>query len=250
MFFKLILLIKTLNNFPTALLDKIGWLHEEVIYKLRGTKIQFFARGGTEDMAEIVVVASGYEYDIENIMLPKFPIIVDIGGHIGTFSIFMANVLKDKCKIYAFEPNRENYQLFLKNIKLNKIHSVFPKKIAISDFVGEGHLKTEAMNTDAYYLDRSNKNFNCRVSTLPEELGTKKVDLLKMDIEGAEYNILSHRESFSYILKSVHYIFMEYHNIDDKKNYALIKRKFKEKFKIIGERRNILTLENLYWRYK
>lgn len=247
MFFKLILLIKTLSNFPTALLDKMGRLHGEVVYKIRGENIQFFARAGTEDMAEIVVVASGYEYDIKNIILPRLPIIADVGGHIGTFSIFMANVLKDKCKIYAFEPSKGNYRIFLRNINLNKIHSVIPKNIAISDFVGKGYLKTDAMNTDAYYLDQSSKDYNCRVSTLPKELRAKKIDLLKMDIEGAEYNILLHRESFEYIVKSVHYIFMEYHNVDNKKNYSLIKNKFKNKFKIIRERRNILTLENLNW---
>lgn len=245
--FKLLLLIKTLSNFPTAFLDKMGILKGELVYKIRNKDIQFIARAGTEDMAEIVVVASGHEYNIKSIKLPKQPVIVDLGGHIGTFSIFIAKVLKNRCKIYAFEPNKDNYLMFLRNIKLNKISFVYLKNIAISDYVGKGYLKTEEMNTDAYYLDQSGKKFNCIVSTLPKELKMKKVkkiDLLKIDIEGAEYNILLHKDSFNYILKNVHYIFMEYHNINKYKNYSLIKKKFRKNFKIINERRNILTLEN------
>lgn len=253
MLFKIFLLIKTLSNFPTAFLDKLGFLKGELIYEIRDKNMKFIARAGTEDMVEIVVVASGYEYDLSGVKLPIEPVIVDLGGHIGSFSVSMARMLKDKCKIYTYEPDKENYEILARNIALNKIHSIYPKNIAISDYVGKGYLEKEKMNTDAYYLDLSKKkNTNCVVNTLPQALRPykiKKIDLLKMDIEGGEYKIFLNKQSFDYIQKTVHYIFMEYHDIDAHYNYFLIKKKLEKKFRVINKRTNIITLVNLNWKH-
>lgn len=250
--FKIFLIIKTVSNFHTAFLDKLGFLHEKTLYKIRNRKMNFVARGGTEDMAEIVVVTSGYEYKLESIKLPKSPVIVDLGGHIGTFSIYIARMLKDNCKIYTYEPDKDNYKILKQNIALNKIKSVYPKNIAISDYIGKGHLKIEKMNTDAYHLDLSKgKTLNCSVSTLRKELSThkvQKIDLLKIDIEGGEYKIFLDKSSLDYIRKSVHYIFIEYHDIDSQYNYSRIKKIIEENFRILHRRANILTLENLFWK--
>jgi FkbM family methyltransferase len=250
---KLILVIKTIVNFPTAILDRLKLLKGNVIYKIRSEDLQFIARAGTEDIAEIAVVASGSEYDIKLISLPKNPTIIDLGGHIGTFSIYIARILKDKCRIYTYEPDTDNYSLLVKNIALNKIKTIFPKNMAISDYVGKGYLKKENMNNDAYHLDNSNKKIaNCSVSTLTTIASSnkiKKVDLLKMDIEGGEYKIFQDKKSFDFIKNNVHYIFMEYHNIDKARNYSKIKKLIEINFNILQERTNVLTLENLRWKY-
>jgi len=251
MLFKLILVIKTIVNFPTAILDRLKILRGSVTYKIRNKNLRFIARAGTEDIAEIAVVASGYEYNTNSISLPHKPVIVDLGGHIGSFSIYMARVLKDKCRIYTFEPDDENYSLLVKNIALNKIKSIFPKKVAISDYVGKGYLKKEGMNNDAYYLDNSKKKTpNCKISTLSAIARSnkiKKIDLLKMDIEGGEYKIFQDKKSLDYIRNNVHYIFMEYHNIDKIRNYSKIKKTIEKNFNVLNERTNILSLENLQW---
>jgi FkbM family methyltransferase len=251
--FKLTLIVKTIENFPTAILDRVGLLHGKIIYKIRRRNMRFIARAKTEDLAEIVVVTSGYEYNTKLIHLPKKPEIIDLGGHIGSFSISMADMFKDKCKIYAFEPDKENFAMLLENVALNKLHSIKAKNIAISNFVGKGYLKNEKMNTDAYYLDSSNnENSNCLISTLSTAMQPykiKRIDLLKIDVEGAEYKIFLHKPSLSYIQKNVHYIFMEYHDIDNHYNYSLIKKVIESNFLILNKRTNILALENLKWKY-
>jgi len=252
--FKLFLVIKTIRNFPTAFLDILSLLRGEVLYNIRGKNIMFYSRANTEDIAEIVMVASGREYALSNIAsLPKRPVIVDVGGHIGTFSISIAKILKNKCRVITFEPDKENYDLLLKNIKLNKVNSVSPKNIAISDYVGKGYLHTEKMNTDAYFLDQSRKGYNCQVSTLVGEMGLKrikKINILKMDIEGGEYKIFSDKKSLNYILKNVHYFFLEYHNIDRINNYARIQRIIEDNFRVLDKHGVTLLLENLHWEGK
>lgn len=246
---KLVLVILTIVNFPTAILDRLRLLKGEVKYNLRNG-ISFFARSGTEDLAEIAVVASGSEYKTESIDLPSNSTIVDLGGHIGTFSVLTAKQLRNRCKIYTFEPDIENFKILQKNIILNKITSVYPKNIAISDYVGKGYLKTEKMNTDAYHLALGkNKKNNCIVNTLPyalREHRIKKINLLKMDIEGEERNIFKHKASLTYIKKMVHYIFIE---IDPHYGSSQMKKIIDENFIILNRHKNILTLENLNSKY-
>ena len=245
--FKLALVIKTIVNFPTAILDRLGLLRGEVVYRIRKNSMQFIARSRTEDLAEIAVVASGSEYDMKSIKLPSRPIIVDLGGHIGTFSIPIATMLKDKCKIYTYEPDKENYRILRQNITLNNIHSINPVNLAISDYVGKGYLKTKEMNTDAYYLEPSQKKkSNCLVSTLPYEFKKYKVnnvDLLKMDIEGGEENIFVHDPSLKAIKDKVRYIFIEVSPVYES---SRMKGIIDKNFRTIHRHKNVLTLENVH----
>lgn len=243
---KLILVIREIINFPTAILDRLGLLKGEVKYNLRNGS-EFLARAGTEDLSEIAVVASGSEYKLDKLKLPKSPVIIDLGGYIGDFSIPTARSLKSKCKIYSFEPNLENYDLMIRNIKLNKIKNIVPSRVAISDFNGSGYLKTEKLNTDAYYLLENVKKNNCRVRTLPSEfkkLKIKKVDLLKMDIEGEEEKIFKHKASLDLIKKTVHYIFIE---IGPKYESSQMKKILDKNFNTLFVHNNVLALENPRW---
>jgi FkbM family methyltransferase len=229
---KLILVVKTLSNFWIALLDKIGFIKSEVIYSARNG-LKFIARGGTEDMAEIVVVVSGDEYRISPLSLSKQPIIFDLGGHIGTFSISMAKRFK-AAKIFAYEPDSDNSSYFQKNIKLNKIKNVTLVNSAVSNYVGDGFLKKVNLKTDAYFLEDNKKSvLNCAVTTIQEEArkyNLSKIDILKIDIEGGEYAIFNDKKSYSFISKKVKHILIECHNINrdknEKKLIALIKKNF------------------------
>lgn len=254
MIFKFFLVIRTIVNFPTAFLDKLGLMSGLTIYKIRGEDKCFIARCGSEDMAEIVVVYSGYEYRFDLISFSNNPVILDVGGHIGTFSILADKITKGDAAIYAFEPNEENFAILSANLLVNKVKTVTANQLGISNYSGKGFLKTKDLNTDAYYLETNKKKiYNCDVITLKKALELnrlKYVDLLKIDIEGGEYDLFTHKETFNTISSKIHYIFMEYHNINSKKNYPTIKKIIESKFKVINQRGNILTLENKFWKSK
>ncbi|HVZ66638.1 MAG TPA: FkbM family methyltransferase [Patescibacteria group bacterium] len=244
---KAILVIKTIDNFPEAFLDKFHLISGKRIYKIKNKNLKFTVRAGTEDLPEIIVVASGYEYDFSKIVLPKKPTIVDLGAHIGSFSVLAAKKFKDKGRIFSFEPDKENFLLLKENLALNKLKSVKAFNLGISDRKGKVYLKNN-INTDAYYIDLKTKNKpNCEVTTLPlalNKIGLKKVDLLKIDVEGSEYEILNHKPTISYIKKNVSYVFIEYHELDPKRNYKKIKKVIEDNFTILGRHANILTLMN------
>lgn len=251
-FFKLLLSFKSIVNFHTVILDKTKILHGEVVYKIRNKKTQFISRAGTNDVVEISLVLSNYEYNLKLIQLSSNPVIVDLGAHIGSFSLFLDSVLRGNCRIYAVEPDKGNFSLLTRNIELNNVHSIISKNYAISDYTGKGFLKKNNLDTDTYYLDKvENQVTNCKVMTFSRtmrECKISKIDLLKIDIEGGEYKIFLHKPSYQFIAKNVHYIFMEYHNLNSQFNYLFLKKTFERDFRNINKKNSVLTLENLNWK--
>lgn len=244
---KLLLTVKTLKNFHIAILDKAGLLRGTVYYETR-SNLKFKSRAGSEDMPEIVVVVSGDEYHMEKVTLTENPTIVDIGAHIGSFSLLCFKLFGSASRIISFEPDKNNYKLFLENLKINNAKNVESENIAISNYHGNGFLNIESMNTDAYYLEvNESKKINCKVNTLYSEASRrkiKKIDLLKMDIEGGEYALFFDDKTYNFLKKKVNYIFMEYHNLDKKNNINSLRKKFRNDFKVIHSNKSVLTLKN------
>ena len=229
-------------------MDRLGFKEGIVTYKLRKNNVMLSARAGTEDLSEIAVIGGGNEYDLTKITLPKNPTIVDLGGHIGSFSIPLAKSLKNKCDIFIFEPQKENYELLVKNIKRNRAVSIHPFPVAISDYNGKGSLSNMTGNTDSYYLSsKKGQVAKCKVQRLPDALKKyklSKIDLLKMDIEGSEYNVFQDSSSNEYISDKVRYIYLEFHTTG-KHSFSEIKKMTKKHFKIISKTKNTALLVNV-----
>src|SRR3972149_3504792 len=68
--------------------------------------------------------------------LGKNPVVVDVGAHIGDFSLFMAHKIPG-ARILAYEPEPENFALLLENIQANLFEQIVPFRQAISDKSGE-----------------------------------------------------------------------------------------------------------------
>ena len=71
------------------------------------------------------------EYDIEDFEINVNDTVIDIGAHIGLFSLLVSQLCKTG-KILSFEPVRENFDLLVSNLKLNHIEKVLPLNIAVS----------------------------------------------------------------------------------------------------------------------
>jgi len=136
--------------------------------------------------------------------------VIDIGGHIGTFTIFAA--LKNKeGKIFVFEPSKKNFRLLKKNIKQNKIGNVYIERVGIGAKRGKIRLYF-GEHSGAHSLYGKGKYEEVKIITLEDvfkKYKIRKCDFLKMDCEGCEFEVLYNlKNSF---FKKIDKITMECH---------------------------------------
>jgi len=132
---------------------------------------------------------------------------VDLGANIGYFTLLAARLVGDKGKVYAFEPEPRNYNYLIKNIGLNNYNNVSAAQKAVSDKNGKTKLYICSYDTghhtinqyggiEAYkpdFVDEKKDFVEIETVTLDDFLEDKgkSVDVIKMDVEGAEALALS-----------------------------------------------------------
>jgi FkbM family methyltransferase len=133
------------------------------------------------------------EYNVHN-----GDIVLDVGAFVGLYTLSVA----DKASfIIAIEPNIASYTFLINNIKLNKLHSkVMTFNVALGDFEGRTMLYIEDWLAGSSTLFNSwHKDYGhslsipVRVTTLDnllKSLGIDRIDMAKIDVEGAELMVL------------------------------------------------------------
>ena len=209
-----IIAIKKIKNWPTYFLDYLSLIRKKnITYKFRKGP-SLFLRAGTSDRGIMTSIVVSDEHRIENIKLEKNAVIVDIGAQTGIFSIYVSNKAE---KIYAYEPEPTNYEYLINNIKINKLkNKIIPFNLAVSNKKEKLKIYYSKENTGGHssYL-KTRKFFTTKTTTLKEiiELNKlKKIDLLKIDTEGAEYKILFGLPQ--HYFKNIKRIIVEIHEIN------------------------------------
>jgi FkbM family methyltransferase len=145
-------------------------------------------------------------------------ILFDVGFNLGLWSFYASKYAK---QIYAFEPNKENYDMGVKNMKNNGITNVkaYQKAIAATD--GKMSL-SKCINTTMHSLNptmddkvRAGKEDveTIRFDTFVKENKIEHIDGIKLDIEGFESHVLN-SESFINIIPITDWIVYEWHTWD------------------------------------
>jgi FkbM family methyltransferase len=123
---------------------------------------------------------------------------LDIGGNIGLQSIRMSQCAGDMGKVYAFEPLAHLQEKFTRNILLNKANNVTLLPYALSDQEGEADFVVDKTqwNQGTFSLAGSNNGSEKQHviikigDALPEIQNLTSLDLIKIDVEGFEYQVL------------------------------------------------------------
>lgn len=138
-----------------------------------------------------IYISDAYHKDI----LKQGMTVVDIGAHVGLYTVLVAEKTGPKGKIIAIEPEQKNYTRILENIRINNFDNVIVEKTALSDHNGLEKFYVSLSSARHSLLTQGEKNAfeEIPVKTLDsllEELSVKKVDIIKIDAEGAEMPIL------------------------------------------------------------
>jgi FkbM family methyltransferase len=139
------------------------------------------------------LVSDSFEPALSKYLSDKYPrVFVDIGANVGKYTVMMA---KNSGMVVSIEAEPETYDALLNNIRINNLDNVYAfnvacwsKKEDIELYIhGEGFRKNSGQNSVTMKV--SDKSIMIPADTLDNILnssGIYEVDIVKMDIEGAE----------------------------------------------------------------
>lgn len=125
--------------------------------------------------------------------------VIDVGAHIGYFTLLAAKLVEHNGRVYAFEPDPDNWRTLSYNTQLNGLGNVEAIPKAVSDHGGKAELWLSKAS-DQHSLSRPGARPDGRGSIIVEtvsldefleESGWPSVDLVKIDVEGHEPAVLS-----------------------------------------------------------
>lgn len=207
--------IKIIKNWNLYLLLYFGLLRDDRIFVFRNN-FKAKIRAGTTDFYVLTNVWLLEEYDNKKLQIGKDDTVIDIGAHIGLFTIYVSQFCTNG-RIYCYEPIKENYDLLACNIELNNIKNATIFQNAVTDksslariFLNQDAAAHSAFTKSSEYVDI----MSVSLKDIIDSNKIEKCDLLKLDCEGSEYIILNSlpESYFGHIKKIV----MEYHMADKK----------------------------------
>ncbi len=186
-----------------------------VIFRTK-TDLRIKIRVRSTDLMTLTNVWMINEYDIEDFEINVNDTVIDIGAHIGLFSLLVSQRCKTG-KILSFEPVRENFDLLVSNLKLNHIENVLPFNMAVSKNLDKLNLFLNDDQSAHSIFPKSSESISVESTSLQKIFEENKISsckLLKLDCEGAEYEIIDSLPSE--YLNKIQNIVMEYHLADTK----------------------------------
>jgi FkbM family methyltransferase len=129
--------------------------------------------------------------------VPAKPVIIDIGANIGLFALFAASKFPG-AEIFSYEPIPVNFKQLKRNQGLNEKTGIKCFQKAVSGAAGEIELhfdSSDSFTTSASIAKDENQSDKIRVESVTladifKDNNIAHCDLLKIDCEGAEYDLL------------------------------------------------------------
>jgi len=145
----------------------------------------------------------------------NYDTVVDLGCNIGTFSLWIYPHAK---KIYSVEPNPKAMKLLEQTVRDNDLDKITLCEYAITGIDGKRYLK----NSDDEHKDYGSGTVNAKegilvkgvaIDTFMVKHNIEYIDLLKVDVEGAEQEIFE-SDAFKSVASKIGTIIGEYHTGD------------------------------------
>ena len=130
-------------------------------------------------------------------------IVIDIGAHVGYYTLLMAQLVGENGKVYSFEPDPVNFQLLKKSVEINGFENVVLIQKAVSNITDKVKLflgdDDSAINRiyDAKLGD-AKESIDVESVTIDEYFkeNDELVNFIKIDSEGSEIKIINGMKQF------------------------------------------------------
>jgi FkbM family methyltransferase len=177
-------------------LGSVIWLALPLVLRPRRLALPLAAYGDVliEDAADLAVVEEvllGAEYEVPG--LDDVEVVVDLGSHIGT-SILFFRARYPEARIYGFEPDPATFAKLEANVAGHD--GVTVQRRAVTGAGGESVLYASSYSLRSSLARgwADSRSVTVPAVTFDElvaELRLDRIDLLKLDVEGAEYGVLA-----------------------------------------------------------
>jgi FkbM family methyltransferase len=183
--------------------------YQESTVDFLGKNIKFSDNEAFIGMINEIFIKKNYMFNSKT----DAPFIIDCGANIGLSAIFFKKIYP-KSKIICFEPDPKIFELLKFNLNQFNYNDIQifntavwirdEKLIFETDKSWGGKIVSDSNNNNTISIDAINFN----------EYLHEKVDFLKIDIEGAEYDVIKNCSEL--IIKNVNNIFFEWHSFSNK----------------------------------
>lgn len=234
-----------LKNWWIYPLDIFGWLHKGSLYTFKyrnGMKVVF--RAGTYDTLINFEIFGCGEYTHHFMAdVSGFRRFIDLGAQTGVFALSLM-VRNPSLQGICVEATGENFDVLNRNINQNGFASrIETLHRAVWGKTGEQlviHMSNHNSGSHSVVIDGTGRRDGETVETisLKDLVGNERCDLLKLDIEGAEYEVLYNADIE--ILARIQRIVMEAHDVGQGKNASSAERFLLDKgFDVTREGRHL-----------
>ena len=193
---------------------RAGWPERTI--RVNGYRVR--VRRQTPDEQFVTTQLVWSEYTPPGFEVRPTDTVIDIGGNIGTFTLH-ASRCASKGRVFTFEPEGENFRLLTRNLALNRCRNVMAVQAAVAGTSGTVRLRLAgAGGFHSVVRDRAGTHGDVPVEAVSladifDRHEIQRCNFLKMDCEGAEYEILY--AATPELMRQIDKIAMEYHGSSD-----------------------------------
>jgi FkbM family methyltransferase len=169
-------------------------------FKVPKYDYEFYCRINKDDFKIMTI----HEDDIIKRFTPKKgDIVIDIGAHIGLYTIISSKRVGANGKVVAIEADPSNFEMLNSNIKLNQLtnvtplnYAVYSKETKVKLYLPSGESGFTKYNTIMpNWINTQEKFVEVNANTLDyllqlNEIRQEEVNWIKIDVEGAEFEVL------------------------------------------------------------
>jgi FkbM family methyltransferase len=191
-----------INWFPILLREK-ALLFDKIISKISSILFNFVIvsvdgnRYQPFDLESLYILSPDFEPWMNNYLSKFEGVVIDVGAHIGKYTIWLAK--KTKGKVVALEPNPLVYKVLLKNIKLNNLKNVIALNVGawsseksfmlnVSRFAGHSSIFKNHIENEIIHVREIKVK---TIDDIIDNYNIRKVDFIKIDVEGSEIEVLN-----------------------------------------------------------
>jgi FkbM family methyltransferase len=179
------------NKLTKKIVNKILLYSIPPVLNIEGVKIALNNNDPVVSGALTMGVYERFETEIFQKNIKMGDTVIDVGANLGYYTAIAARLTGDKGLVYAIEPEPVNFSYLKKTTELNGFANIFCCQVGISDHngIGELYLSKDNKGDHRIYATSARDSVSIKIVRLDDfvkEYNINKVDVIKMDIQGAE----------------------------------------------------------------